>query len=75
MYHQGPNQLVRHGSYGVTWGSTGCDTASAVLQTILYELYPASRELDIDLFFWDSSFSSFWRSTPCRSGLLSSSMK
>lgn len=64
MYHQGPNNMARHGSYGVSWNSLGCDTASAILQVVLYELYPAARELGIDLLSWDSSFRFFLEKCP-----------
>jgi hypothetical protein len=64
MYHQGPNNMARHGSYGVSWSPLGCDTASAILQIVLYELYPAARELGINLFSWESSFRLFLEKCP-----------
>lgn len=64
MFHQGPNTLARHGSFGVSWGYIACDTVSAIMQIVLYELYPLARELGIDIFAWDSAFRLFLEKCP-----------
>jgi hypothetical protein len=64
MFHQGPNTLARHGSFGVSWGYTACDTVSAIMQIVLYELYPLARELGINLFAWGSAFRLFLEKCP-----------
>lgn len=64
MFHQGPNILMRHGSFGVSWGYVACDTVTAIMQIVLYDLYPLARELGINLFAWGSAFRLFLEKCP-----------
>lgn len=59
MYHEGPNSIFRHGSFGAVWNQPDCDMATGIWQLVLYELYPMARNLNIDILKWGCAFRSF----------------
>lgn len=64
MYHEGPNSIIRHGSYGAVWNHPTCDMATGIWQLVLYELYPKARYLDIDILSWGRAFRHFLEKLP-----------
>jgi hypothetical protein len=64
MFHEGPNSLMRHGSYGAVWNHPDCDMATGIWQLVLYELYPTARKCNIDILKWGCAFRSFMEKLP-----------
>lgn len=63
-YHEGPNSIVRHGSYGAVWNHPDCDMATAIWQLVLFYWYPAAKKLGIDILKWGCAFRSFLEKLP-----------
>lgn len=64
MYHEGPNSIFRHGSFGAVWNQPDCDMATGIWQLVLYELYPEARKLGIDILKWGCAFRLFLEKLP-----------
>jgi len=64
MYHEGPNSILRHGSYGAVWNHPDCDMATGIWQIVLCKLYPMARNLNIDILKWGCAFRSFLERLP-----------
>lgn len=64
MFHEGPNSLIRQGSFGATWNHPGCDLATGIIQLVLYELYPKAQSLNIDILEWGCAFRRFLEKCP-----------
>lgn len=64
MYHEGPNSILRLGSYGAVWNHPGCDMATGIWQIVLYELYPKATKLGIDILSWGRAFRFFLERLP-----------
>ncbi|KAB5549748.1 hypothetical protein GE09DRAFT_182916 [Coniochaeta sp. 2T2.1] len=66
MFHEGPNNILRHGSFGASWNNPGTDSAAAIWQLVLYHLYPKALALGFDILEWGCAFRHFLEKCPMR---------
>jgi hypothetical protein len=63
-YHEGPDDITRYGSFGVSYNDAGLNTAHAVLGACTVNIWPLAEELGFDFITPSSPFRQFLERIP-----------
>ncbi|EFW98594.1 hypothetical protein CMQ_4446 [Grosmannia clavigera kw1407] len=55
-YHEGPDDINREGSFGVSWNDSGVDTNAAIFSWLLFHTIPRCAVLGFDMLGTNTSF-------------------